>query len=159
MKLPMSGIQSCSRLLIQALRTPSCHTALRLAVSVANPRRSSPPRESQKPGVDVERRFSPPHKHLFVATKFSRFPPRQIRYLRVTSTQGFWADREAGESSELACVSKGAASASLRLHRKQEGYLARNSPHQNGWFGTSQIPRLEPDSSHQKVRCRERTND
>ncbi len=41
-------------------------------------------------------------KHLFVASEFLRFPPRQIRYLRATSRQGFWADHKAGQTSELA---------------------------------------------------------
>ena len=34
--------------------------------------------------------------HHFVGSEFPRFPWRQIRHLRVTSNQGFWADHEAG---------------------------------------------------------------
>jgi hypothetical protein len=36
--------------------------------------------------------------HLFVTSELSRFPPRQIRHLRATLNQGFWADHGAAQS-------------------------------------------------------------
>src|ERR1700686_4751574 len=75
-------------------------------------------------------------KHLCVASEFSRFPSRQIRHLRATSKQGFWADDEAGQSSELALCLNGCSNPSLQCIGRRRVILARYSPHQDWWFET-----------------------
>lgn len=62
--------------------------------------------------------------------------PRQIRHSRATSSQAI--GQTTRRSRQPACVSKGAASRASDSQEKR-GYLARYSPHQNRWFGTTRL--------------------
>ena len=57
--------------------------------------RRTPNNNSQ---VNRTARQTQSEKQLFVGSEFRRLPPSQIRYLRATLSQGFWAGHEDSQS-------------------------------------------------------------